>query len=61
MNRPSVEASDLTTAGKFMPHATSLEKKRQVKRCGRGDAREDRGREIGRTLEKLQSDSREGE
>jgi hypothetical protein len=31
VNHPSMEASDLTTAGKFMPHATSPKKKTQVK------------------------------
>jgi hypothetical protein len=31
VNHPFVEASNLTTVGKFVPHATSPEKKRQVK------------------------------
>jgi hypothetical protein len=38
VNRPSMEASDLTTTGEFMPHATSPGNKRQVKGVG-GDAR----------------------
>jgi hypothetical protein len=52
VNRPSVEASDLTTAGKFMPHATSPEKKRQVKGVeGGGREGRDHREKIGRTLE----------
>jgi hypothetical protein len=31
VNCPSLEALDLTTTGNFVPHTTSLEKKRQVK------------------------------
>jgi hypothetical protein len=50
VNRPSVEASDLTTAGKFVPHATSQEKKRQVKGVG-GDGRE--GEIAGKRSEEL--------
>jgi hypothetical protein len=41
VNHPSMEALDLTTVGKFVPHATSPEKKRQVKGVG-GDRREGR-------------------
>jgi hypothetical protein len=37
MNHPSVEASDLTIEGEFMPHTTSLKKKRQVKGVEGGD------------------------
>jgi hypothetical protein len=44
VNHPSMEASDLTIAGKFMPHATLLEKKGQVK-CVGGDEREGDHRE----------------
>jgi hypothetical protein len=50
VNRPSVEASDLTTTGKFVPHATSPEKKRQVKGVG-GDGRE--GEITGKRSEEL--------
>jgi hypothetical protein len=39
LNHPSMEASNLTTAGKFVSHATSPEKKRQVK-CVEGGRRE---------------------
>jgi hypothetical protein len=45
-----MEASDLTTAGKFVPHATSPEKKRQVKGVG-GDGRE--GEIAGKRSEEL--------
>jgi hypothetical protein len=41
VNHPSMEASDLTTVGKFMPHATSPKKKSQVKSVG-GDGRKGR-------------------
>jgi hypothetical protein len=40
MNRPSMEASDLTTAGKFVPHATSSGKKRQERGVGGGQTRQ---------------------
>ncbi len=49
VNHPSVEASDLTTAGKFVPHATSPEKKRKERGVG-GDIDHKRG-EIIKTLE----------
>jgi hypothetical protein len=54
VNRPSVQASDLTIAGKFVTHATSPEKKSQergVEEGDRGDIDRKRG-EIGSTLEK---------
>jgi hypothetical protein len=58
MNRPSVEASDLTTAGKFVPHATSPEKKRQERGVGRGsDATEiARGEKSEELWKNIQSD-----
>ena len=57
MNHPSVEASDLTTVGKFMPHATSSEKKRQERGVGGGSRDRDHKRgEIERTLENIQGD-----
>ena len=37
VNRPSVEASNLTTMGKLVPHATASEKKRKKKRQERGE------------------------
>jgi hypothetical protein len=53
VNRPSMEASDLTTAGEFVPHATSLEKKRKERGVEGGSHDRDRKRgEIERTLEK---------
>jgi hypothetical protein len=53
VNHPSMEASDLTTVGKFVPHATSLEKKRQERGVEGGSRDRDRKRgEIRRTLEK---------
>jgi hypothetical protein len=53
VNRPSVEASYLTTVGKFVPHATSPEKKRQERGVEGGSRDRDRKRgEIRRTLEK---------
>jgi hypothetical protein len=62
VNRPSVESSDLTTARKIVPHATSPKREKAGRVCDQGaDARE-RGREIERTLEKKNyrvSDSRE--
>jgi hypothetical protein len=45
VNRPSVEASGLTTTGKFMPHATSPEKKRQERSVEGGRHDRDRKRE----------------
>jgi hypothetical protein len=48
-----MEASDLTIAGKFMPHATSTQKKRQERGVEGGNSDRDLKRgEIGRTLEK---------
>jgi hypothetical protein len=35
-----LEALDLTTAGKFVPHATSLEKKRQERGLGGGQSQQ---------------------
>jgi hypothetical protein len=56
VNRPSIESSDLTTARKIVPHATSPKREKAGRVCDQGaDARE-RGREIERTLEKLQSE-----
>jgi hypothetical protein len=40
VNRPSVEASGLTTMGKFVPHVTSSEKEKAGKKCGGTDATE---------------------
>jgi hypothetical protein len=58
VNLPSVESSDLTTARKIMPHATSLNREKEGRMGDQGvDARE-RGRG---TLEKHRvSDSKEG-
>jgi hypothetical protein len=64
VNRPSVEASDLTTVGKFVPHATSLEKKRQVKGVEGGDARErsqERDRKNSGTKYRVSDSREEGE
>ena len=55
VNRPSMEASDLTTVGKFMPHATMPKKKRQERGVEGGSRDRDRKREeIERTLENTQ-------
>ena len=60
MNRPSVEASDLTTAGNFVPHATSPERKRQVKGVEGGGARGIAGKDWKNSETKYRvSDSRE--
>jgi hypothetical protein len=51
VNRPSVESSDLTTARKIVPHATSPKEKRQEEVGDQGaDARE-RGRELWKNTE----------
>jgi hypothetical protein len=51
VNRPSVEALDLTTVGKFVPHTTSPEKKRQVKGVEGGHEGGGSRKKIVRTLE----------
>jgi hypothetical protein len=40
MNRPFMEASELTTMGKFVPHATSPRKKRQERSVGGGQTQQ---------------------
>jgi hypothetical protein len=53
VNHPSVEASDLTTAGEVHATHNLAEKEKAGKRCGRGSRDRDRKREeIRRTLEK---------
>jgi hypothetical protein len=61
MNLPSMEGSDLTTAGKFVPHATLSGNKRQERGVGGASHDRDRRKEIERTLEQKYrvSDSRE--
>jgi hypothetical protein len=49
VNRPSVEASDLTTMGKFVPHATSRKKKKKKKK-----KRQERGVEGGQMRQRSQ-------
>jgi hypothetical protein len=57
VNRPSVEASDLTTAGKFVPHATSPENKRQERGVEEGVATEiARGEKLEGLWKNIQSD-----
>jgi hypothetical protein len=57
VNFPSMEDSGLTTAGKFVPHATSPKNKRQERGVEGGSRERDRKREeIGRALENTQSD-----
>jgi hypothetical protein len=58
VNRPSVESSDLTTARKVVPHATSPKGEKAGRVCDQGGRRE--GKRKRRTLEKYRvSDSRE--
>jgi hypothetical protein len=60
VNCPSMEASDLTTAGKFVPHTTAPEKKKkkgrkEVWKGGRRDRDRKRG-EIGGLWKNIHSD-----
>jgi hypothetical protein len=58
VNRPSVESSDLTTARKIVPHATSPKGEKAGRVWDQGGRRE--GKRKRRTLEKYRvSDSRE--
>jgi hypothetical protein len=56
VNRPSLEASDLTTAGEFMPHTTLSGKKRHVKGVGGGREGEIAGKRSEELWNKLQSE-----
>jgi hypothetical protein len=61
VNHPSVESSDLTTARKIMPHATSPKGEKAGRVCDQGaDMRE---REKGKTMEKyrVSASKEEGE
>jgi hypothetical protein len=59
VNRPSIESSDLTTARKIVPHATSPKGEKAGRVCDQGGRCEGKRRRK-RTLEKYRvSDSRE--
>ena len=56
LNHPSIDSTYLTTVRKIMPHATSSKREKAGRVCDQGADVRERGREIERTLEKLQSE-----
>jgi hypothetical protein len=61
VNRPSVESSDLTTARKIVPHATSPKREKAGRVCDQGGRREGKEREKNSGKYRVSDSREEGE